>query len=204
MSTKCIAVSNNDVILVAWTFAHKLEACVGCDVRRIPAESANVHNDEPQGESLPAMAGFPGDPNAGKSGRTTAQAPIQKLFWKDLSVTDLALSGPYIYQVIPLKGTFDDKGVPRLIPYPDVRPLFSNPVTLTADHGPAEDAASLQASRVRSHRSPSSRTPPITRPHPQSTASRVSAGQPEGSFRCTTQANIQTLPCPSKHHGGGF
>jgi hypothetical protein len=78
MSTKCIAFSNNDVILVAWTFAHKLEDCVGCDVRRIPAESANIHSVEPQGESLPAMAGFRGDPNAGKSGRTTRQAPIPR------------------------------------------------------------------------------------------------------------------------------
>jgi hypothetical protein len=145
MSTKCIAFSNNDVILVAWTFAHKLEDCVGCDVRRIPAESANIHSDEPQGESLPAMAVFPGDPNAGKKRRTTAQGPIQKLFWKDLFVTDLASPGPYIYQVIPLKGTFDDKGVPTLIPYPDVHPLFSNAVMLTADHGPADDPSSLKA-----------------------------------------------------------
>jgi hypothetical protein len=82
MSTTCIAVSSNDVILVAWMFAHKLDDCVGCDVRRIPAESANIHSDEPQGESLPATAGFPGDPNAGRSGRTTAQAPVLKLFWK--------------------------------------------------------------------------------------------------------------------------
>ena len=44
-----------------------------------------------------------------------------------------------------LKGTFDAKGVPTLIPYPDVSPLFSNPVTLTADHGPADDASSLKA-----------------------------------------------------------
>ena len=55
VSTKCIAVSNNDVILVAWTFAHKLEDCVGCDVRRIPAEFADIRSDEPQGQSLPAV-----------------------------------------------------------------------------------------------------------------------------------------------------
>jgi hypothetical protein len=133
MSTKCIAVSNNDVILVAWTFADKLEDCVGCDVRRIPAESANMHSDEPQGESLPAMAGFPGDANAGKSRRTTEQAPVQNPFWKDRFVTGLASPGPYIYQVIPLKGSFDNKGIPTLVPYPDVSPHFSNPVTLTAD-----------------------------------------------------------------------
>ncbi|MBN3762004.1 phospholipase D-like domain-containing protein [Burkholderia sp. Ac-20365] len=145
MATKCIAFSNNDVIMVAWTFAQKLEGCVGCDVRRIPASSADIKSGEPQGQSLPAMAGFAGDPNAGKSGRTTAQAPIQKLFWKDLAATDLTSPGPYIYQVIPLKGTFDGKGVPTLTPYPDVHPLFSNPVTLTADHGDAEDASSLQA-----------------------------------------------------------
>jgi hypothetical protein len=74
MSTKCIAFSNNDVILVAWTFAHKLEDCVGCDVRRIPAELANIHSDEPQGQSLPAMAGFPGDPNAGGDSSTLMPA----------------------------------------------------------------------------------------------------------------------------------
>ncbi len=145
MSTKCIAFSNNDVILVAWTFAHKLKDCVGCDVRRIPAESANTASDEAQGESLPAMASFPGDPAAGKSGRTTAQGPIQKLFWKDLYVTDLASPGPYIYQVIPLRGTFDAKGVPTLTPYPGVRPLFSNPVTLSEDHGPAGAEWALKA-----------------------------------------------------------
>ncbi|MGF6859176.1 hypothetical protein OKW29_008087 [Paraburkholderia sp. CI3] len=39
MSTKCIAFSNNDVIMVAWTFEGKRKDCVGCDVRRIPAES---------------------------------------------------------------------------------------------------------------------------------------------------------------------
>ncbi|MGF6573922.1 phosphatidylserine/phosphatidylglycerophosphate/cardiolipin synthase-like enzyme [Paraburkholderia sp. GAS333] len=145
MSTKCIAFSNNDVILIAWTFADKLKDCVGCDVRRIPASSANTASDEAQGESLPAMASFPGDPAAGKGGRTTAQAPIQKLFWKDLYVTDLASPGPYIYQIIPLKGSFDAKGVPTLTPYPDVRPLFSNPVTLSEDHGPTGAESSLKA-----------------------------------------------------------
>lgn len=145
MPTKCIAFSNNDVILIAWTFDGKLKNCVGCDIRRIPAEKADVRSSEPQGESLPAMASFPGDPNAGKSGRTTAQAPIQKLFWKDLSVTYLKSPGPYIYQIIPLKGEFDKKGVPTLTPYPGVKPLFSNPVTLNANHGPKNAEADLQA-----------------------------------------------------------
>lgn len=145
MATKCIAFSNNDVILIAWTFASKLKDCVGCDVRRIPAAKADIQSDEPQGESLPAMASFPGDPNAGKSGRTTAQAPIQKLFWKDLSVTHLKSTGPYIYQIIPLKGEFDKQGVPTLTPYPDVKPLFSNEVSLNANHGPKTAGDTLQA-----------------------------------------------------------
>ncbi len=145
MSAKCIAFSNNDVILIAWTFASKLEGCVGCDVRRIPAHEAKTDVDDAQGESLPAMAGFPGDPIAGKGGQTTLEAPIQKFFWKDLYVTNLASPGPYIYQIIPMKGTFDDKGLPTLSADPDVRPLFSNPVALTADHGPDGEEATLQA-----------------------------------------------------------
>ncbi|WP_368623402.1 phospholipase D-like domain-containing protein [Paraburkholderia sp. BR13444] len=145
METKCIAFSNNDVVLIAWTFAHKLDDCVGCDVRRIPANAANVASTERQGQSLPAMARFAGGTNTGKSGQTTADAPIQKLFWKDLTVKQLTSHGPYIYQVIPLKFSVDNSGQRSLIPYPNVRPLYSNPVSLSANHGPDGSEADLQA-----------------------------------------------------------
>lgn len=145
MTSKCVAFSNNDVIVVAWTYEHKLDGCVGFDVRRILASKARVGSGEPQGESLPAMAGFPSDPKAGQAGRTTAQGPIQKLFWRDLFVKGLADAGPYIYQVIPLKGDFRGGGASTLTPYPEVQPLYSNPVALTADHGPKDAPSTLQA-----------------------------------------------------------
>ncbi|RDK06127.1 phospholipase D-like domain-containing protein [Cupriavidus lacunae] len=145
MPTKCIAFSNNDVILVAWSFEHKLKDCIGFDIRRIVAADAMLDSNAPQGESLPAMAGFPSDPNAGQHGQTTAEGPIQKFFWKDLEATDLKSTGPYIYQVIPLAGTFRRNEPPELKPYPGIDPLYSNPVELTADHGPKDAPDTLQA-----------------------------------------------------------
>ena len=144
MSTKCIALSNNDIILVAWTFEHKLPDCVGFDVRRIDASQANLEIDSPQGVSLPAMAGFPSNPNSGQSGQTTAQGPIQKFFWKDLYARDAHTQGSYIYQIIPLQGTFSKDASPKLSPLTGVGALFSNSVSLTAEHGPQEDPEAIK------------------------------------------------------------
>jgi len=91
------------------------------------------------------MARFAGDTNTSKGGQTTAEAPVQKLFWKDLTAKPLAAAGPYIYQVIPLKRTTGNDGKPALIHYPNVPPLYSNPVSLSANHGPAGAEADLQA-----------------------------------------------------------
>lgn len=139
MPTKCIAFSNNDVILVAWTFDKKLAGCVGFDVRRIDASKANLDSSAPQGVSLPAMAGFPGDPNAGHAGRTTADGPIQKFFWKDLFVKATRARGPFVYQIIPLQGEFSKDAPPQLSALDGAPVLFSNPVSLSAAHGPQDD-----------------------------------------------------------------
>jgi hypothetical protein len=144
MSTKCIALSNNDIILVAWTFEHKLSNCVGFDVRRIDASKADRNSRTPQGVSLPAMAGFPSNPNSGRSGQTTAQGPIQKFFWKDLSARDAQAQGTYVYQIIPLQGTFSKDAPPKLAALAGADVLYSNAVSLTADHGPQDDPEAVQ------------------------------------------------------------
>ncbi|MFK4442925.1 phosphatidylserine/phosphatidylglycerophosphate/cardiolipin synthase-like enzyme [Caballeronia udeis] len=143
MSTKCIALSNNDVILVAWTFDHKLSGCVGFDVRRINASDAKLDISTPQGVSLPAMAGFPSDPNSGHTGQTTAQGPIQKFFWKDLFVKDAHKQGTYVYQIIPLQGAFSKDAPPKLAALAGAPVLYSNPVSLAAEHGPKDDPEAI-------------------------------------------------------------
>ncbi|MGF6780843.1 phospholipase D-like domain-containing protein [Paraburkholderia sp. GAS334] len=144
MSTKCIALSNNDIILVAWTFERKLSNCVGFDVRRIDASQVNRESSSPQGVSLPAMAGFPSNPNSGQSGQTTAQGPIQKFFWKDLYAKDAHTEGTYVYQIIPLQGTFSKDAPPKLADLAGADVLYSNPVSLTADHGPQDDSEAIK------------------------------------------------------------
>jgi phosphatidylserine/phosphatidylglycerophosphate/cardiolipin synthase-like enzyme len=76
---------------------------------------------------LPALAGFKGDPNVGKPGHTTEQAPVQKFNWKDLSAKR---GGLYKYKVVPLQGTF-----PNLQPMAGIGPLISNPVQLSPNRG---------------------------------------------------------------------
>ncbi|WP_147432253.1 phospholipase D-like domain-containing protein [Pararobbsia silviterrae] len=143
MTTKCIAFSNNDVILIAWTFVEKLPGCVGFDIRRIAADKANTSSHELQGDSLPAMAGFTSDPDGAQGGQTTAQSPIQKFFWKDLFVKGLTPGQTFVYQIVPMGGTFAPGARPNLTPLPGVNPIFSQPIGLNANHGPAEAPASL-------------------------------------------------------------
>ncbi|HEX3553107.1 MAG TPA: phospholipase D-like domain-containing protein [Thermoanaerobaculia bacterium] len=117
---KIIAVSNNDIALTAWSFDKKLPGCVGFAVYRI---DMNAGTETP----LPALAGFKGDPDVGKPGHTTEQAPVQKFLWKDLFAKR---GGLYKYKVVPLQGTF-----PNLQPVPGIAPLISNPVQLSPNRG---------------------------------------------------------------------
>jgi len=144
MPAKCIALSNNDVILVAWTFEHKLVGCVGFDVRRVDASEVQLGSSAPQGVSLPAMAGFPSNPDSGHAGQTTAQGPIQKFFWKDLYVRDAHTHAATVYQIIPLQGIFSKDAPPKLAPLEGAPILYSNPVSLTAEHGPQDDPGAVK------------------------------------------------------------
>ena len=108
-----IAFSNNDIALVAWTFERHLDGCLGFAVIQIDASGKET--------PLPAMASFAGQPKDPK--RTTQRAPVQKFWWKDLYAKR---GGTYTYRIVPMGGAPGS-----LKPLDGVKPLVSNPVTIT-------------------------------------------------------------------------
>ena len=113
-----IAFSNNDIALVAWTFDRHLDGCLGFQVIQVDARG----NETPL-RATASFAGQPTDPN-----RTTAQAPVQKFWWKDLSAKR---GQTYTYKIVPMGGTPGS-----LRPLSGVAPLVSNAVTLTPKRPP--------------------------------------------------------------------
>lgn len=92
-----IAFADNDVVVVAWSYGHKLPTCMGFAVYRI---------DEAGHETpLPSMAVFPGTKR--KPHQTTADFPVQKFYWKDpyaRLVADKTGKRRFRYKVVPLEG----------------------------------------------------------------------------------------------------
>lgn len=113
-----IAFSNNDIALVAWTFDRHLDGCLGFQVIQVDASGK-----ETPLRAMASFAGQPADPN-----RTTAQAPVQKFWWKDLSAKR---GQTYTYKIVPMGGTPG-----ALTPLAGVAPLVSNAVTLTPKRPP--------------------------------------------------------------------
>jgi phosphatidylserine/phosphatidylglycerophosphate/cardiolipin synthase-like enzyme len=121
MPEVAVAFSNNDIAVVAWTFDRHLDGCLGFALHQIDVDN----NKE---TILPAMAHFAGQTG---SDLTTAQAPIQKFWWKDLYAKR---GGTYEYLIVPMGGTPGE----MLTPLADAQPLRSNRVTLTPDRPPFE------------------------------------------------------------------
>src|SRR5271165_2365672 len=115
---KAVAFANNDVAVVAWTFGGKLPNCLGFAIYRIDVRAGTE-------TCLPAMATFP-DQDATKSGRTTADDPVQKFYWKDVYAKR---GGTYRYKIVPMTGTV---GSLQPMPY---GPLISNQVQLSPHYG---------------------------------------------------------------------
>ena len=92
-----IAFSDNDVIVVAWSYGRKLDGCMGFAVYRIDAQGTET--------PLPSMAVFPGF--TPKPGQTTASFPVQKFYWKDpyaRLVAEKTGSRTFRYKIVPLEG----------------------------------------------------------------------------------------------------
>ncbi len=92
-----VAFSDNDVVVVAWSFGKPLPTCMGFAVYRIDAKGKET--------PLPSMAVFPGFTR--KPGQTTKDFPVQKLYWKDpyaRLVADETGSRKFRYKIVPLEG----------------------------------------------------------------------------------------------------
>jgi phosphatidylserine/phosphatidylglycerophosphate/cardiolipin synthase-like enzyme len=115
---KAIAFANNDMAVVAWTFGGKIDNCLGFAIYRVDVR-AGIET------CLPAMATFPKQP--ANSGRTTADDPVQKFFWKDVYAQR---GGTFKYKIVPMGGT--PGGTLHPLPF---GPLVSNVIQLSPHYG---------------------------------------------------------------------
>ena len=114
-----IALANNDVAFVSWSYDSKIPNCLGFSLRRIDAAGMPT--------VLPAWVGFQGDSNPQWLGRTTDDWPVQKFNWRDFTAKP---GGTYRYQIVPMVGA------PGQLKPAIQQALETNPVTLTPQCGP--------------------------------------------------------------------
>jgi phosphatidylserine/phosphatidylglycerophosphate/cardiolipin synthase-like enzyme len=74
------AYANNEVSLIAWQVDGMIDHCLGFDIRRI-----RVDGSEPP-KPLPAWVPFPGQDNKDWKPQNTGVWPVQKLYWRDLTL----------------------------------------------------------------------------------------------------------------------
>lgn len=95
LKRKARAIANNDLVYLWWTYAGKIEDCLGFTIHRL------VEGREPA--ALPAFVGFEPVP-AGQpppKPKTTDVWPIQSYQWKDLFVPE---DTPVRYRIAPVRG----------------------------------------------------------------------------------------------------
>jgi phosphatidylserine/phosphatidylglycerophosphate/cardiolipin synthase-like enzyme len=96
MDRKALAIANNDIVYLWWTYPKKIPDCLGFTIRRMQKGKAAV--------ALPAFVGFkplkkgekPPVPHP-----TTDYWPIQSYQWKDLFVPE---ETEVWYEIVPVKG----------------------------------------------------------------------------------------------------
>ncbi|MBV9559385.1 MAG: hypothetical protein JOY90_02820 [Bradyrhizobium sp.] len=108
---KAVAFANNDMAVVAWTMGGRLPNCLGFAIYRIDVRAGTE-------TCLPAMATFSGQ--QATPGRTTADDPVQKFFWKDVYAKR---GGTYKYKIVPMTGA---PGKLQPMPYGPVISMRSN------------------------------------------------------------------------------
>lgn len=118
-----VALSNNDVVFLAWQVDTKIPDCLGFAIYR---KDASEMSKGEQGVPLPAWVGFQGDSNPKWKPKTTETWPVQKFTWRDLT----AHSGEtYVYHIVPMVGTPG-----HLKPAPKMAQT-TDPVTVTPERG---------------------------------------------------------------------
>ena len=78
--TKAQAFANNEVSLIAWDIDGMIDGCLGFDILRI-----RVDGLEPP-KALPAWVPFDGQDNKDWKPQNTGVWPVQKLYWRDLTL----------------------------------------------------------------------------------------------------------------------
>jgi len=109
-----VALANNDVALIAWSYDEAIEGCLGFAIYR---QSAS----QPAPTPLPAWVGFEGEDNPSWQPRTTVEWPVQKFSWRDLTAS---AGATYTYEIVPMVGPPG-----ALTPRADLK-LVTNAVTL--------------------------------------------------------------------------
>jgi phosphatidylserine/phosphatidylglycerophosphate/cardiolipin synthase-like enzyme len=71
---------NNEVALIAWALDGMIDGCLGFDIMRVRLDGL----EPPKG--LPAWVPFPGQENPDWKPQDTGVWPIQKLYWRDLTL----------------------------------------------------------------------------------------------------------------------
>lgn len=112
---RAVAIGNNDIAFVAWSYDAPIEDCLGFAVYR---QSAS----QPAPTPLPAWVGFEGDENPDWQPRTTEVWPVQKFSWRDLTAS---AGATYTYEIVPMVGQ------PGALTRREELKLVTEPLTLT-------------------------------------------------------------------------
>jgi phosphatidylserine/phosphatidylglycerophosphate/cardiolipin synthase-like enzyme len=99
VAAKAVAWSNNDIILVAWSYPGPIPECIGFTLERKLSGKADS-----MFAALPSYVGWEGGKNDGWTAKTTNEWPLQRFNWKDL-VAEVGVE--YIYRIVPLTGKSD-------------------------------------------------------------------------------------------------
>lgn len=118
MNRKALAIANNDLVYLWWTYSEKIPDCLGFSIRRLQKGKLPV--------ALPAYVGFKpakkGDAAPVKR-PTTDYWPIQSYQWKDLFVPEEI---EVEYEIVPVMGTPGEK----LVEVPGLA-IRTNPIKAT-------------------------------------------------------------------------
>ena len=118
-----VAFSNNDVVMIAWSYGRRPDGCMGFAIHRLDSKGKET--------PLPSHAVFPG--SSIQSGQTTDRFPIQKFYWKDPYArleAERTGSRTFRYKIIPLEGAPG-----KLVPMATLPPIVTKSVTIASAFG---------------------------------------------------------------------
>jgi len=129
--SRAVALANNDIAFVAWSYDAPIKDCLGFSLHRTDLQTS-------QTTVLPAWVGFRGGSNPNWQAKTTDEWPVQKFNWRDFTAKP---RGSYRYQVIPMIGQPDS-----LTPL-TAQALTTNLVELTPKCGRSWPTSTVEFSR---------------------------------------------------------